>query len=109
MPYTPGPWFAADWQQDDGPNKTTIEVRERDVVGPGETSIWPDGVRKKRIAETTDGENPIEDARLIAAAPEMLCVLQCIMDEVGGSSILSIATKQQAQTALAKARGESKE
>lgn len=43
-----------------------------------------------------------KNAPLIAAAPELLRVLKCIMDEVGGSSILSIATKHQAAAVLAR-------
>lgn len=108
MTHTPGPWFASDWSDDFGTNNVTIEARSMDVVGPGQTSIWPGGIRKHRIASTEDGENPIEDAKLIAAAPELYSVLLCIMDEVGSSSILTIATKEQAKAALAKARGETK-
>jgi hypothetical protein len=65
-PWTPGPWFASDWSLDDGPNATTIESRKH----TGST-WWPGGVEKIRIADTADGTNPLADARLIAAAPEL--------------------------------------
>lgn len=64
---TPGPWFASDWDVDDGENLWTIEAREPEVLSPGQSSIWPGGVRCKRIAQTEEGENPTEDAAFIAA------------------------------------------
>lgn len=63
----------------------------------------------KRVADVANHyfpETAIVVANMIAAAPDMFYVLQCIMDEVGSSSILSIATKEQAKAALAKARGQ---
>jgi hypothetical protein len=65
---TPGPWFAADWGNDFGDNLTTIEAQEPEVLYAGQSSIWPDGIQKLRIAETEEGERPIEDAAYIAAA-----------------------------------------
>lgn len=67
---TPGPWFTADWSQDDGPNRTTIEGREPEKLFPGQSSqssIWPNGVRKIRVAETAEGERPDDDAAIIVA------------------------------------------
>ena len=64
---TPGPWYVDDWTTDDGPSKTTIEARELEILHPGQSNIWPNGVAKKRIAETEEGECPIEDAALIVA------------------------------------------
>lgn len=63
-----GPWFASDWQQDDGPNRTTIERREPENVAPRSWGIWPDGIAKRAVASTEDGENPLPDAAYIAAA-----------------------------------------
>lgn len=65
---TPGPWFASDWTVDDGANTTTVEARIPEVLGPGQSSIWPDGMRALRIAESEGGEHPIADAAYIAAA-----------------------------------------
>jgi hypothetical protein len=65
-PWTPGPWFASDWSLDDGPNVTTIESRKH--TG---SAYWPGGIEKFRIADTAEGINPLPDARLIAAAPEL--------------------------------------
>jgi len=65
---TQGEWRAADWDADDGENLWTIEAIEPEVLAPGQSSIWPEGVRCKRIAQTEEGENPTEDAAFIAAA-----------------------------------------
>lgn len=65
---TPGPWFANDWSQDGGPNKTTVETRKPEVLHPGQGSIWPGGVQCSRVAETEDAQRPLEDAAYIAAA-----------------------------------------
>ena len=64
---TPGPWFTGDWQQDFGPNKTTVEYRLPEVLRLGQSSIWPGGIAHRRVAETDAGERPLEDAAYIAA------------------------------------------
>lgn len=66
---TPGPWFAADWSLDDGPDLTTIEAHEPEgPLAPGQSSIWPDGIRCIKVAETKNGVSPLPDAAYIAAA-----------------------------------------
>lgn len=65
---TPGPWSAADWGDDFGENKLAVQATEPEVLSPGQSSIWPDGIRCLRVAETMDGERPAEDAAFIAAA-----------------------------------------
>lgn len=68
---TPGPWFTADWELDDGPNQDVIEAHEPDVVAPGQRSIWPGGIRHMQIANvrdsSVDDETTAANARLIAA------------------------------------------
>ena len=112
-PWTPGPWFASDWSLDDGPNATTIESRKH----TGST-WWPGGVEKVRIADTADGVNPLADARLIAAAPELAEALEKLLEyEPARAEIRpdakgdrqhaeAVAVFAAARAALAKAKGE---
>lgn len=65
---TPGPWIAADWDDDFGENLFTVEASEPEVLREGQSSIWPDGIRRMRVAETIEGQRPAEDAAFIAAA-----------------------------------------
>ncbi|WP_433950826.1 ead/Ea22-like family protein [Brevundimonas bullata] len=65
---TPGPWSAADWDDDFGENKFTVQATEPEKLSLGQSSIWPDGNRCLRVAETVEGERPAEDAAFIAAA-----------------------------------------
>lgn len=78
---TPGPWNAADWTQDDGPDHFTIEATKPG----GDPSIWPNGLAKIRVAETHDGERPREDAAFIAAARnELPALLDLLEAQAGG-------------------------
>jgi hypothetical protein len=73
---TPGPWYAEDWQTDDGPNRTRVAAREPEQIAPGRSSIWPDGIQKISVADTECGENPEADAAFIAAAnPQAILAL----------------------------------
>jgi hypothetical protein len=65
---TPRPWELADWQDDFGENFTTICVKTPEVLRPGQSSIWPDGMECRQVANTDDGNNPLPDAALIVAA-----------------------------------------
>jgi hypothetical protein len=69
---TAGEWFAADWTYDFGSGLTTIEAREPETLSEGQSSIWPDQVRKVLVAETQGGTNPLEDAAAIVAAMNSL-------------------------------------
>lgn len=65
---TGGEWAPADWGYDGGDDKTTVETSRPEVLSPGQSNIWPDGIRKVRIASTEEGDNPLADAAFIAAA-----------------------------------------
>lgn len=70
---TEGPWFASDWNEDDGPEPFTIEAREPEVLSAGQSSIWPNGIVKRRIASTEDGDGDrAAHARFIALAPTLI-------------------------------------
>jgi hypothetical protein len=78
---TPGPWFEADWNDDDGQVKTTIERRTPEVLRPGWASIWPDAMVHHRVAETEAGENPLADAAYIAAcSPDRILALLDVVE-----------------------------
>lgn len=64
---TEGPWDASDWTEDDGPACTTIAASRPEVLRPGQTSIWRNGIVKIQVANTDDGESPLIDAAYIAA------------------------------------------
>lgn len=70
--HTKEPWFVADWNDDNGSDLTTIEAREPEELFEGQSHIWPDGIAKKKVADTSEGNNPLEDARRIVA-----CVNAC--------------------------------
>lgn len=73
---TPGPWSAEDWDDDFGENRFTVQATEPEKLSPGQSSIWPGGIRCFRVAETVEGERPIEDAAFIAAAnPQAILAL----------------------------------
>lgn len=66
---SPGPWFTSDWHEDDGPHETTIEFREPEQLGPGQSSIWPDGLRRRMVASTDEADgDTIANAKFIATA-----------------------------------------
>jgi hypothetical protein len=106
---TPGPWYLADWTSDDGLDLTTIEARNPEVLRPGQSSIWPDGIECSRVAETAQGERPLEDAALIVAAinalPELVAMgrerteLQAVFEAQWGAEMRA---KQRWQIATGK-------
>jgi len=63
------PWRRADWSVDDGPNRFVIEREEPDPrAAVGHTSVWPDGIRKIRIADLEQSDDPDAYGDLIVAA-----------------------------------------
>ena len=97
--YTPGPWL---WGIDDidaiwavnAPNDGGNIICEPPSVGPASQDRWP------------------ENARLIAAAPDLLAVLEEMFCDgpvrvaFAGNPIACDALEQRARTAIRKARGE---
>lgn len=63
---TNGPWAADDWTMDDGPNKTTVEAHLPEILQEGQLGIWPDGICKRSVAETSESDNSLANAALIA-------------------------------------------
>jgi hypothetical protein len=110
--HTPGPWFLADWELDDGPNKDVIEAREPEVVAPGSRSIWLGGVRCMQIAtvrdSSVDEETTSANARLMAAAPNLLAVLQELEESADYWSEYDVplGIVDRIRAAIAKATGE---
>lgn len=94
--HTKEPWFVADWNDDNGGDLTTIEAREPEELFEGQSHIWPDGIAKKKVADTSDGNNPPEDARRIVA-----CVNACAglpTDYLEQTSMLGLSNSYHAET-----------
>lgn len=89
MTHTPGPWTAA--ADDYLPNITFIHSEQVDTVA----RIW-------------HGKNKDGNARLIAAAPEMLEALEELIATLDAQSIATGSVGRRAKAAIAKANGESK-
>src|SRR5436309_8297450 len=102
MTHTPGPWKVYDHQVSDFPRRISIQTNER----------YPETLADLRLKSITD--LPVEaNARLIAAAPDMLAVLETTVaaleywfprwrDPAGPTS----AMMNQARAAIARAKGE---
>lgn len=65
---TPGPWFTADWHSDSGKELYFVESRYPETLGPGQASIWPDGVVKNLVASTEEGSGHTKNRLLSDAA-----------------------------------------
>ncbi len=64
----------------------------------------PELSKHRMAAEENAGKEA--NARLIAAAPELLNMLQRMVDETGGGSSPCLLTSEHARAAIAKAKGE---
>jgi hypothetical protein len=84
--HTPGPWT----------------VSKEGYIGAGEYGTNPVVAKVARFAGPGDHERFEADRRLIAAAPDLLRAVQCIVDTYGDTDDMSIV---RCKAALAKARG----
>lgn len=91
--HTPGPWIARNL------SKGIWAVEAASPHVPGKTQ------EVCRIAGPWNPENYRRNARLIAAAPELLNMLQRMLDESSSGSVC-LCTMEHAENALKKARGE---
>ena len=89
--HTPGPWATREGFSDD-----TIEIYQKEA-----TFEWPCRPNELAIVEAEDAEGRA-NARLIAAAPELLEALQDMMSD---HQQLNVATLEFARAAIAKATG----
>ena len=97
--FTPGPW-----KVDGGVVKGDLFIWASGEYfgGHGLARVFKDGA--KRHSGTVEA-----NARLIAAAPEMLAVLRMLLNNfeaTGGKSVMEICFIEQAKHAIAKALGE---
>lgn len=91
---TQGTWCVSDWTQDGGQNRWTIETSEQEAVVEGQSSIWPDGIRKIRVAETEYGQRPTEDAAYIAAAnPKSILALIAENERLTSGGIIEVSVR----------------
>jgi hypothetical protein len=93
--HTPGPWFVVNIGADDEP---MMSVKAARIAGQ-------EPRHEVAICATGDSPQEMEDAnaRLIAAAPELLEALEMLMDEATTDQNLAAI---KALAAIAKARGE---
>lgn len=92
---TPGPWMVRKWSGDEWPDR-------RISVGPESDGIATAVCISPRYCSETQAE---DDARLIAAAPELLEVLMEIINE-GGKFVMTADIHRKARSAIVKALGE---
>lgn len=93
--HTPGPWKVADdkWTLAARPWSGAIAVVADDGSEAPPILFW-----------STRGGDEVANARLIAAAPELLAALTVVLDEFDRGVSLS-TTRAKAQAAIAKATG----
>ena len=97
--HTPGPWFNT------GPISNHTEPRHCRIFAEHESG----GPIKKSIAVAYYGESDTEriaNARLIAAAPELLASCIRMLDIIEGRAGLPLAAADEARDAIARARGQ---
>lgn len=96
--HTKGEW-KIEFDPDEGP---TVYVKA--PIGRFEIAAQVGGeVRKDKEGDYSDYSEPIANARLIAAAPELLDALKMYLKEAEG--VGSYAAEKQARAAIAKAEG----
>ena len=101
--HTPGPWRYDDSVH--GPNEGIIHIRAGDWMNPEICTMWASSLIMK------EGENGLAEnyanARLIAAAPEMLKALKALLSDEFQYGPDSDAIWQHAENIIAKAEGRS--
>ena len=98
--HTPGPWVFRRGPDDAGFEFTLGDTRERTFVEQTfdyAQGLYPDDGDQYETAEA--------NARLIAAAPELLTLLQKLYDQ--RPSLANPVTRREIRAAIAKAKGES--
>ena len=92
--HTPGPWVVA------GPN--LIDQADAGIWGSGEFDFVICDMQRDGYEDAEQGAN----ARLIAAAPDLLEALEYCLDCLGDEFALPADCQNNARAAIAKARGE---
>jgi hypothetical protein len=94
--HTPGPWCVAplDGVYHGDCTKTKYHAVKK---------YWPMVGAYERIADCSDSAHPIENARLIAAAPDLLDALQAMFDDRGKDPLKVV---ELCKSAILKATGE---
>lgn len=97
--FTPGPWFAGWADGITGPNAADmLEWKGKfPICVINQQTKW-----REPIAAVIDSEQGKADARLIAAAPDLLAALEAIINEYAG---ISDNWSRAARAAIAKAKG----
>ena len=103
--YTPGPWTAQEGKETcfHAGNRYSITAeRQCGVTGDPEDEVF-----METVAEIwpTSGDSDKHDARLIAAAPELLEALQMVLDETK-AGMWDCLPVEKARAAVPKAKGE---
>jgi hypothetical protein len=94
--HTPGPWRV-------GPRQDIPEGQHVLIMAGQGGSSW--GVATVKLYDMRDAEIQSANARLIAAAPELLAALELMLNTYNWTGITSEAQRA-ARAALAKARGQ---
>lgn len=97
--YTQGPWIWVD--------RWLVPAWDQDAIkSPGSSAIADDGSAYGEYGSVIDPKGA--NARLIAAAPELLEALEEVLDEISGRIELDSRTRFRVKSAIRKALGEEK-
>ena len=99
--HTPGPWYVLTQPRYNG-----LSIRFK--TGDSDRPIVPIAIVNGRYSGNHPYGSSDANARLIAAAPELLYALQAVLDDVqdiDNDSCLSVGVGRQVRAAIAKATG----